>query len=1195
MKKTRFMIAMILAATLSITSVCPALAAEDAKGASVDETETVETETNAEEAPKAAAQEQGTEAEEEKTSESKESDVQKEQSEPSSSGECGDQLSWYLEDENTLNIEGTGKMTDYSQDDPAPWYPLRDKIERVFLSEEVESIGEYAFKDCGELKEIHIKSPDVLMPDTALDGCSADVQIINDAIDTETTEEEVVSADPDEAESDADSEVKSDEDPIVTEDAEAVSGETDQETLTDQQDLTNQQEIEEESTEVIDQQDTQYDQTDETADRDADAAEDHDGITDDLETTEGVQEVNGEEQNQDDPAVPALNQDNSLDQSEKDSLTQDAPVGFEEIQEEVLEKELPQKKAKADSATSGKCGSNATWKLEGGVLTISGTGAISDYDEEYAPWYDIRDSITSVVINSGITRIGNEAFVQCYQIESVSIPDTVSEIGSGAFVYCSSLTSITLPNAVKILSSGVFAYCSSLNTLSMPGVTTIENYALQDTSIDTIMIGKNLREMSELALFGTRVSAYQVEAGNPVYSARDGVLFSADGSKLIAYPPYNERSSYTIPSGVRVVGNAAFAKNSYLSSITISNGVTTLEDSAFQEMQGITSIAIPDSVTSAGMFVFYGCSSLQSVSFGKGLAVTGYEMFENCSQLRTISFGGLRELESRTFAFCESLTDVSLPAAITEIGSGAFGECTSLRSFASAGLSEIPFQAFLNDYNLTSVSLNQGVTHIYRMSFMGCDSLSSITLPSSVVYVDSNAFPKNTIVTVQNSSLSKYGKNGYRVQDSVTVTGTRNYDHAYSVLNLVNAERRKNGLTELKMESSLLETAMVRASETAVLFSHTRPDGSSCMDLNDLMCAENIAAGQSSPAAAMTSWMNSQGHRENILDESFRSIGIGCVQVNGCYYWVQCFSREEITQNCAKPANRNTTQNVSFAIGTFDEAAITSGIIWGSVDEYTYSVEIDGAGNLETGQTLQLTAYLKNSGMFINFALTGRNVKYSSSNPSIASVNGNGKVTALSAGTARITAATANGRLSNSVTIKVKKAVNTIKASNVYLTKSPKVQTKKLRASNTRKLKMTYKSDNKKVKVNKSGKITVAKNYVGVAHITISTPKSGHIPAAKKKITVTVRPYTPKVSTTKKGSNKVKVQWEKIQKISGYQIQYANKKNMKGAKRVTVKKTATFRTIKRLKKNKKMFIRVRSWQKVKGRKVYSKWSKIIRI
>ncbi len=107
----------------------------------------------------------------------------------------------------------------------------------------------------------------------------------------------------------------------------------------------------------------------------------------------------------------------------------------------------------------------------------------------------------------------------------------------------------------------------------------------------------------------------------------------------------------------------------------------------------------------------------------------------------------------------------------------------------------------------------------------------------------------------------------------------------------VNAERAKYGLSSLTVSGELTRAACVRASEIVRQFSHTRPDGSSCFTVSGAAYGENIARGQSSADRVMAAWMSSEGHRANILRESYGSIGVCALKVNGVIYWVQLFGK----------------------------------------------------------------------------------------------------------------------------------------------------------------------------------------------------------------------------------------------------------------------------------------------------------------
>lgn len=112
------------------------------------------------------------------------------------------------------------------------------------------------------------------------------------------------------------------------------------------------------------------------------------------------------------------------------------------------------------------------------------------------------------------------------------------------------------------------------------------------------------------------------------------------------------------------------------------------------------------------------------------------------------------------------------------------------------------------------------------------------------------------------------------------------------VVRLVNIEREKNGLSPLEQDRTICKAADIRAEEINKLFSHTRPNGSSCftvlqeLDVEYVYAGENIAAGYRTPAAVVEGWMNSSGHRANILDGRFRRIGVGFNN----YGWVQLFT-----------------------------------------------------------------------------------------------------------------------------------------------------------------------------------------------------------------------------------------------------------------------------------------------------------------
>lgn len=174
----------------------------------------------------------------------------------------------------------------------------------------------------------------------------------------------------------------------------------------------------------------------------------------------------------------------------------------------------------------------------------------------------------------------------------------------------------------------------------------------------------------------------------------------------------------------------------------------------------------------------------------------------------------------------------------------------------------------------------------------------------------------------------------------------------------------------------------------------------------------------------------------------------------------------------------------------------------------------------------------------------------------------------------------------------VKWPANPITVKNVTKTASTKAQTVKLGAKAKESAKLSYKSSSKSVKVDKNGKVTIAKNFVGKATITIATAPTKNYKATTKKVTVTVNPAGTKLTSVKnyKGK-KLKASWKKNTKVTGYQVQYSTSSKFKSAKTVTVKGyKSTSKTITKLTKNKKYYVRVRTYKTVSKVNYYSGWS-----
>jgi len=231
----------------------------------------------------------------------------------------------------------------------------------------------------------------------------------------------------------------------------------------------------------------------------------------------------------------------------------------------------------ADNA-NGKCGENVSWEFDAstGVLSITGSGAMSDYSGgALPPWYASRSYIKSVVISSGVTSIGGDAFTECDGLTSVTIPDSVTSIGYSAFA-SSGLTSVVIPGSVTTMKSGAFSYCSALTSVTiLDGVTTIGENAFDSCSgLTSVTIPDSVTTIADYAFYGC-----------------------------------SGLTSITIPDGVTTIGEYAFRNCSGLTNIVIPAGVTSIKTYSFYGC-GLTSIVIPDSVTAIEDWAFGSCTSL---------------------------------------------------------------------------------------------------------------------------------------------------------------------------------------------------------------------------------------------------------------------------------------------------------------------------------------------------------------------------------------------------------------------------------------------------------------------------------------------------------------------------------------------------------------------------------------------------------
>ena len=311
----------------------------------------------------------------------------------------------------------------------------------------------------------------------------------------------------------------------------------------------------------------------------------------------------------------------------------------------------------------------------------------------------------TVTVPDFITVIGNNAFFNCSNIQSINIHKDVKGIGNNAFQNCAALSNVNFETGSKLNSIGYAAFyrCAALTSIDIPeNVTKIGTFAFVDSGLKSINISKSVTDMGEGTFNGC--------------TALSNVKFD-DGSKLSS------------------IGEAAFYNCTALESIDIPKNVTTIKNNAF-DGSGLKSITIPKNVASIEKNSFSNCKSLLNVDFEDGsvLDTIGEEAFNGCVKLTAIEIpDSVDTIDIYAFDSCESLEAVKLSEK-ADLGKGAFSGCSSIKSIVIPdGILSIEDYLFRNCTSLQSIELPADIVYVGEYSFDGCTALESIFIPSNVV------------------------------------------------------------------------------------------------------------------------------------------------------------------------------------------------------------------------------------------------------------------------------------------------------------------------------------------------------------------------------------------------------------------------------------------------------------------------------
>ncbi len=447
----------------------------------------------------------------------------------------------------------------------------------------------------------------------------------------------------------------------------------------------------------------------------------------------------------------------------------------------------------AATVDNGRCGDAAFWSLDdAGTLCIFGEGEMYSYYVDTGagtPWSNYQDKdITSIVIEEGITKIGESAFGNCLCVTSVSIPTSVTEIGDYAFGAFNSLKEITIPGNVKRIGDGNFWGNTGFKTIDGERV-------YYRCSLETIVLSEGIEQIGEDCFRGAEhlrsihIPASVISVGrgafsgtsnlltvtvaeqNENYCAESGVLYNKQKTELLVFPS-GKRGVYRVADGVEKIATSAFY-NPAVTCIILPEGVTTIESHAFRKLgpfdeidnKGLSCVVLPTSVTSIEEsafddqthIIYMGTSRRWESVWNKDdydrdphekLTCSSDYYTEDGWSLENgvLTVSAFSETEyplgaTPWFRHFEGIEEIVIGDGIIEIPHGAFQWLFNVKRIRfPVGLESIGEDVFNMCGALTSVFVPDSVTTIGEGAFCGCESLVYCHLPQSLSVVSRYLF-----------------------------------------------------------------------------------------------------------------------------------------------------------------------------------------------------------------------------------------------------------------------------------------------------------------------------------------------------------------------------------------------------------------------------------------------------------------------
>jgi hypothetical protein len=569
-----------------------------------------------------------------------------------------------------------------------------------------------------------------------------------------------------------------------------------------------------------------------------------------------------------------------------------------------------------------------------------------------------------------LTIIGDDAFKGCTGITSINFGIYITELGS-SFNGCTGLESVTIPKYITSISSA-FKNCSNLNKVTFgTGTKSIPAAALDGCNgVEEVIVPTGVTSIGNYAF--------------------------RDCTALKTLKVVGESYDYVaIPETVTSVGEGAFKNCTALEKVVVPSQVTQINSDIFYGCSSLSNAILAGNVTDIGANAFYGCATLESIELPNTVKTIRALAFSKCTSLKTFKFpDAIQDIKEEVFEGCTSLDNIVIPETLTVIRNYTFKGCTSLSNITIGdNVATIETQAFENCTSLDNVVIPDSVTSLGGgAAFAGCTSLKNIILGQGITVIPANTFKGDTSLT-----QITLPRGVTTIETGAFATGTKNLEITMNIKveSIASASSTfKLPITIKGVKGSYVETYAKEDTDNIIFEEYTNPaDKVILYDGDTVVEKEEIEINKNKTLTASISPLN---YTDEDLTWSSDNADVATVDEYGKI-----------------KAIANGTAKITATVG--NASAVCEVTVFTPLKSIAYkktavSTLFLGEDGNDT-ETLEL--------VYSPETASDKAVTWKSDNTDVATVDAEGKITAVAVGTANVTVTSHDGGFTSVHAVKV--------------------------------------------------------------------------------------------------------------------------------------------------------------------------------